>query len=59
MLRFLGALLGFAIRSEKKMILDLAGIIYKKILNHSITDSDLKNVDDYCVKSLQDISNLI
>ncbi len=48
-----------SIRSEKKMILDLAGVVYKSILGLEITDADLKNVDNYCVKSLEDIRNLI
>lgn len=55
MFRFLGGMLASSIRGEKKMILDLAGLFYKKLLNLEVTDSDLKNVDNYCVKSLEDI----
>lgn len=55
MFRFLGGMLASSIRGERKMILDLAGLVYKKLLNLEVTDGDLKNVDNYCVKSLEDI----
>ena len=45
MLRFLGQLMGLALRSEMPIELNLASTVWKNLVGETLTSHDLKNVD--------------
>jgi len=55
MYEFLGVMMGIALRTQTTLNLNLAGIIYKKLLEQKVDADDLEAVDKLCIQALNDV----
>jgi len=59
MFRFLGAMIGWAIRSTSALNLDLPPLFWKKILNIEPDEFDLKTIDTFSWQVVQDLKRYL
>ena len=58
MFRILGCFIGFAIRTEEFLNLDLPSIFWKKLLGIQPERKDLENIDKFVIQSLENIAGI-
>jgi hypothetical protein len=59
MFKFLGAMIGWAIRSTSALNLDLPPLFWKKILNIEPDEFDLKTIDTFSWQVVQDLKRYL
>ena len=58
MLRFLGQLMGIALRTRLPMKLNLSSFVWKKLVGQEVTANDLKNFDIAAYQAYDQLQNL-
>ena len=58
MYEFLGSLMGMSFRLHHLLPFSLPSLFWKQLMGDPVESSDLKQIDTFCVQSLEDIANI-